>query len=64
MIDKDYNLESQSGFHSSKHLDKTVLLIAKDLFDIKAVLSISTDGRRKASATLLREASYFSSKFK
>lgn len=36
MIDKDCNIKSRSGFHSSKHLDETVLSITKDLHDMKA----------------------------
>ena len=46
--------ENQSVF------DKLVLKsIYKNLISL-AVLSISTDGRRKASATSLREVGYFS----
>lgn len=36
MIDMDCNIKSRSGFHSSKHLDETVLSITKDLHDMKA----------------------------
>ena len=35
-IDKDCNLKRRSGYHNSKHLDETVLIIAKDLHEIKA----------------------------
>ena len=34
MVDKD--CKSRGGYHSSKHLAETVLLITKDLHDIKA----------------------------
>ena len=36
MADIDCNLKARSGFHSSKHLDETVITITKDLHDIKA----------------------------
>lgn len=35
-IDLDCNLRPRSGYHSSKHLDETVISITKDLNDIKA----------------------------
>lgn len=35
-IHKDCNLKTRSRYHTSKHLDETVLIIAKDLHEIKA----------------------------
>ena len=35
MVDIDCNLKSRSGFHSSKHMDETVITIANDLHDMK-----------------------------
>jgi len=47
-----------------KYSCKIIALVCCQIFNILTVLSISTNGWRKASAILIREVGYFSTKFK